>query len=232
MSAVPPRHLAPRRRSLGSRRRLLAAAGAFVLLAAGAVTIALAAGGGGPADRGALGGGSPAGATRAPSTWPGEHGSPAPPVRVLPGNLLANGDFERGLNGWDALGGARMDRVSVAHSGAWAARISPVHGAAAERPGIAVPLALEAGQGRSYRGVAWVRASRPGTEATLALRESAGDGQPSADVIGVNLPDSLWHEVAVVHQVHLAGARLVLELTGGLGAGGLLLVDDVAVTSP
>jgi hypothetical protein len=234
MSAVPPRHLAPRRSGLGPRRRLLAVGAAVVVLAAGAVTIAVAVGAGGPARHGAPPGTSRApGASRAPGTSGAPSASPAPPVRALPGNLLANGDFERGLSGWGALGGARLDRVALAHSGAWAARVRPARDGTAERPGIALPLDPRILQGRTYQGSAWVRASRPGTEATLALREYGGDGQPSADVIGVSLQDSQWHEVAVVHQAHLAGARLALELTGGdLGAGELLLVDDVSVTSP
>ncbi|HZD74934.1 MAG TPA: carbohydrate binding domain-containing protein, partial [Actinomycetota bacterium] len=144
-----------------------------------------------------------------------------------------NGDFERGLGGWGALGGARIQRVAVAHSGAWAVRVGPAQGGAPARLGIASSLGVVAGPGRTYRGSAWVRASRPGTEVTLALREQAGDGQSSADVIGVNLPDGGWHEVAVVHQLQLAGARLSLELTGGsLSAGDLILVDEVGVTAP
>jgi hypothetical protein len=158
---------------------------------------------------------------------------PVQQIRPVPGNLLANGDFEQGLSGWGALGGARVERIAVAHSGAWAVRVEPVQGGVPARIGIASLLSIETRQGRTYKGSAWVRASRPGTEVTLVLRESAGDGQSSADAIGINLRDSEWHEVAVVHQLHLAGAGLSLELTGGnLGAGDLILIDEVGVTAP
>ncbi|SRR6266540_2167373 len=241
MSAVPPRHLAPRRRR--HRLLILTAGGAAVALA-GVVTVMVAAGG--PADRGTPVVVPPPGAApglRAPASTappttarPGRSATtsePARPLRPVPGNLLANGDFEPGLGGWGALGGARVERVATAHSGSWAARISPGGSGAAGRPGIAIPLAVQARQGRTYQGSVWVRASRPGIEATLALREYGAGRQSSADVTGVNLPDAQWHEVAVVHQIHLAGAQLALEVAGGnLGAGDLILVDEVGVTVP
>jgi hypothetical protein len=228
----------------------LAAIAAAVVLVTGAVAIAIAVGGlsarspsaGRPAP-----GASPtlgrasstrAAATTASTASPSARSdttstSPAQPIRPVPGNLLANGDFEHGLSGWSVLGGARVERVAVAHSGTWSVRMGPARGVAPASLGIVSPVGVEARQGRTYRGRAWVRASRPGIEVTLALREQDRDGQSSADVLGIDLADSDWHEVAVVHQLHLAGARLSLELTGGnLGAGDLILVDEVGVTAP
>jgi hypothetical protein len=244
MSALrPPRHLAPRRRRPGVRRRVVATVGATVALAAGAALIALAVSG--PSARGPSAGRPPSAssalgtATTAAGTAPAASAGgttttgPVRQLRPVPGNLLANGDFEGGLSGWGALGGARIERVAVAHSGAWALRIEPGGDGAPARLGIISPLEVEARQGRTYHGSAWVRASRPGTEVTLTLREQSGDGQSSADVIGVSLQDGDWHEVAVVHQLHVAGARLSLELTGGnLRAGDLILVDEMGVTAP
>ena len=248
-SQIPPRHLAPRRGLAGRGRLLLAAGGAAVALALGAMTIVLVGGGPPERDSGTLPGGSPFG-TSPPATSPAPGGPPdgggtgdtsmgtpgttAPPPRAIPGNLLANGDFEGGLGGWDPLGGAVVERVGTAHSGAWAVRVQAGEGGAGQPPGIAAPLQVEVRQGRSYQGSAWVRASRPGIEATLALREQSGDGRSSADVTGISLPDSQWHEVAVVHRVQFAGARLRLELTtgGALGADDLILVDQVGVTTP
>jgi Carbohydrate binding domain len=249
-SQIPPRHLAPRRGPTARGRLLLAAGGAAVALAVGAVTIVLV--GGGPAERdsGTLPGGSPFGTSPA-ATSPASGSPPdgsdtgdttatteatgttAPPPWAIPGNLLANGDFEGGLGGWDRLGGAVVERVGTAHSGAWAVRVQAAEGGAGQPPGIAAPLQVEVRQGRTYQGSAWVRASRPGMEATLALREQTGDGRSSADVTGISLPDSQWHEVAVVHRVQLDGARLRLELTtgGDPGGGDLILVDQVGVTT-
>jgi hypothetical protein len=216
----------------------LAVIATAVVLVTGAVAIALVVAG--PSARG------PSAGRPAPGAWPATTAraappgsrsdttttSPAQPIRPVPGNLLANGDFEQGLGGWDALGGARLERVAVAHSGTWSVSIGPAQGVAPARVGIVSPVGVQARQGRTYQGRAWVRASAPGTEVTLALREQAAAGQSNADVFGVNLPDGEWHEVAVVHQLHVAGARLSLELTGGnLGAGEIILVDEVGVTA-
>ena len=216
----------------------MVATAAAAVLVAGAVAIALVVAG--RSSRGPAPGASPATSASAPAaTAPPGAGSdttvttPAQPIRPVPGNLLANGDFEQGLGDWSTLGGARLERVAVAHSGAWSVRMAPVRSVAPARLGIVSAVPGQARQGRTYRGGAWVRASRPGTEVTLVLRERTGDGQSSADVLGVNLPDGGWHEVAVVHQFHVAGARLSLELTSGnLGAGDVILVDEVSVTAP
>src|SRR6266545_6458523 len=170
----PPRHLAPRGRLLGARGHLLAAIAAAVVLVTGAVAIALAVGGpsarGPSADRPAPGASpttsrafstsSPATTTRAaPSGSRSDTTttSPAQPIRPVPGNLLANGDFEHGLSGWGAFGGARVERVAVAHSGTWSARMAPARGVVPARLGIVTPVGAEATQGRTYQGRAWVR---------------------------------------------------------------------------
>ena len=238
MSAFrPPRHLAPRRRLLGTHARPVLAAAAAAVLVAGAVAIALAVAGRSP--RGPATGAAPATSTGAPATTapPGTRSdttvtTPAQPSRPVPGNLLGNGDFEQGLSGWSTFGGTEVERVAVAHSGAWSVRMTPVGSVAPARLGIVSPVGGLAREGRTYRGRAWVRASRPGTEVTLVLRERAGDGPSSADVLGVNLPDGGWHEVVVLHQVHVADARLSLELTSGnLDAENVMLVDEVSVTA-
>ncbi len=146
----------------------------------------------------------------APSTAAGGPRDSAPPQPL--GNLLANGDFERDLGGWGVLGNGQADRVADAHAGGWA---------------------VQAEQGRSYEASAWVRASRPGTEVALALREYGAVGETGSDVTGVTLPDRDWHEVAVVHQVHQSGTRLGLELTvTNLRPGGDLLADQLSITAP
>jgi len=162
--------------------------------------------------------------------------APAQPLQPTPGNLLANGDFERDLGGWGVLGNGLADRVAVAHSGAWAVRIrvgrSEPGRTRSQRPGILAAHVFRPEQGRSYKATAWIHASRPGTEAALALREYVGGGQTGADVIGVMLPDTGWHEIAVIHKVHRSGARLTLEATAvNLRPGDDLLVDQVSITA-
>jgi Carbohydrate binding domain len=164
--------------------------------------------------------------------------APRRPVQTTPGNLLANGDFERDLIGWGPSGGGLVDRVAVGHSGAWSVRIRAVGPppqptrTGQEQPGILAAQAVQGRVGRSYEASAWVRASRPGIGAVLKLRELGGDGE-SADVIGVILVDADWHELAVIHQVHQAGGRLTVEAAAtNLRPGEALLLDQVSITAP
>ncbi|HZD37881.1 MAG TPA: carbohydrate binding domain-containing protein [Actinomycetes bacterium] len=175
--------------------------------------------------------------TTAPTGITPPRSTPPQPVQPTPGNLLANGDFERNLAGWGPSGGGRVDRVAIGHSGGWSVRIRP--GAPAPRPtaggtdgpGLQLAQPVQGRAGGSYEASAWVRATRPGTEAILTLREFGGDGD-SADVIGVTLPDTGWHEVAVIHQVQTAGRLTVEASARGLPSGEALLLDQVSVAAP
>jgi hypothetical protein len=255
VSDSPPRHLAPRPRGGAvSRRRWLYAGGVIVVLVAGAVTAVAAIGG----DRGSTASPgftvapppsepsspstttattAPPTTTLPPTTVPTPTSTPPPsgprqPIQRTPGNLLANGDFESGLAGWDPVGRGVLQRVAVGHSGAWSVRITddgkpPGGGSAPSDPGMVSARAVAGG---SYEASAWLRASRPGTRATLALRESGGVGDGSGDLIGVTLTDAGWHEIAVVHEV-VAGTRMTVEATAtNLRPGDGLLVDQVSVT--
>jgi hypothetical protein len=171
-----------------------------------------------------------AAATTAPATT-----APPRPVQPAPGNLLANGDFERDLAGWGSTDGGRVDRVAIGHSGGWSLRLqaagtpSPVGGGPGE-PAVRAAQTVEGRAGSSYEASAWVRATRPGTEAILKVRELGGEGE-SADLIGVTLMDADWHEVAVIHQVHAGGGRLTVEAAAGhLRPGDGLLLDQVSLT--
>jgi hypothetical protein len=252
VSDSSPRHLAPppRGKAVWSRRWLIAGGG-VVVLAVTATVIALTRHG----DDELLSGlsqiptspsvastappttSAPA-TTRAPATTappttaPPTTGAPRP-VRPTPGNLLGNGDFEQGLTGWEPASG-RIDRVAIGHSGGWSLRLrdggepSPSGGAPGE-PLARSTQAVEAQAGKSYEASAWVRATRPGAEAILKLREFGGAGE-SADTIGVTLVDADWHEVAVIHQAH-AGGRLIVEAAAGnLRPGDGLLLDQISLT--
>jgi hypothetical protein len=248
VSDSSPRHLAPTGRGKPAwSRRWLIAGGGVVVLAVTATAIALTRHG----DDELLSGLSqlpttPSVATTAPpatsvppttsppaTSAPPTTGAPRP-VQPTPGNLLANGDFERGLAGWEPVGG-RIDRVGIGHSGRWSLRLrdggtpSPSGGAAGE-PVARSTQTVQGQAGESYEASAWVRATRPGTEAILKLRELGGAGE-SADTIGVTLVDADWHEVAVIHQAHAGGGRLTVEAAAGnLQPGDGLLLDQISLT--
>ena len=129
MAARAPRHLAepPKRFGLSPLQRVFLAA--MLSLAAITAVIALLtrdAGNGGrraaaPATTRAQAATpvttTPAATTTAPA-------STAPAIRPTPGNLLADGDFERDLAGWAPLGGAEVERVEGGASGRWAAAVT------------------------------------------------------------------------------------------------------------
>lgn len=149
------------------------------------------------------------------------------PVRPTPGNLLADGDFERDLAGWAPLGGAEVERVEGGESGRWAAAVSPGSGPGAGRPGMVRPDAATTEAGTTYEAIFWVRAPEGG-QVVLALRELDGDREVSADQAGYALPGGRWQQIAVEHQTAAPGSSLALEVLGhDLPGDGRLLVDGV-----
>jgi hypothetical protein len=152
-------------------------------------------------------------------------GAPAArPIRPTPGNLLADGDFERDLAGWAALGGATARRVEGGVSGRWAAAVSAAGGQA----GLARRDAATTRAGTTYEAAVWVRAPGGGGQVVLALRELAGGREVGADQAGYTLEGAGWHQLAVEHLTRAPGSRLSLEVAGrDLGGDGRLLVDAV-----
>ena len=133
MAERPPRHLAEpaKRFGLSPLQRLFLVA--MLSLAALTAVIALLTrdtGGGrraaGPATTQVQA--ATTTATTAPAattTGPATTGPVTRPIRPTPGNLLADGDFERDLAGWAPLGGAQLRRVEGGSSGRWAVTATP-----------------------------------------------------------------------------------------------------------
>ena len=159
---------------------------------------------------------APAATTTAPA---------ARPIRPTPGNLLADGDFERDLAGWTPLGGAKLERVEGGASGRWAAAVTP--GPAQGRSGLVRRGAAPTRDDTTYAAVMWVQAPAGG-QVVLALRELAGGREVSADQAGYTLPGGSWRQLAVEHHIASPGSSLSLEVVGqSLPGGGRLLVDSV-----
>ena len=151
----------------------------------------------------------------------------ARPIRPTPGNLLADGDFERDLAGWRPLAGTRARRVEGGASGRWAAAISagPSGGGQA---GLVRRDAATTRAATTYEASFWVRAPGGGGQVVLALRELAGGREVSADRAGYTLDGGGWHQLAVEHLTRAPGSSLSLEVAGrDLGGDGRLLVDAV-----
>jgi hypothetical protein len=231
MAARAPRHLAepPKRFGLSPLQRVFLAA--MLSLAAITAVIALLtrdAGNGGrraaaPATTRAQAATTvtttPAATTTAPA-------STAPAIRPTPGNLLADGDFERDLAGWAPLGGAEVERVEGGASGRWAAAVTPA-GPGAGQPGMVRRDAATTEAGTTYEAVFWVKAPEGG-QVVLALRELDGGREVSADQAGYTLDSDRWQQLAVEHRTAAPGSSLALEVVGhDLAGDGRLLVDGI-----
>jgi hypothetical protein len=227
MADSAPRHLAepPRRFGLSPLQQVFLAA--LLSLAAVTAVIALLARDAGNGGRRAA---APATTRAQPATSAPAASTTAPPatqpVRPTPGNLLADGDFERDLAGWAGLGGAKLERVEGGASGRWAAAVTP--GVPQDgRPGMVRRDVATAQADTTYEAVLWVKAPEGG-QVVLALRELAGDREVSADQAGYALPADRWQQVAVEHLTAAPGSSLALEVVGqDLPGDGRLLVDGV-----
>jgi carbohydrate binding protein with CBM4/9 domain len=156
-------------------------------------------------------------ATAAPTTRP---------LRPTPGNLLADGDFERDLAGWAPLGGAGVERVEGGASGRWAVAVTPATSGDG-RAGIVRRGAVTTRAGTSYEASVWVQAPAGG-QAVLALRELAGGREVSADEAGYYLAPGRWQQLAIEHRAAAPGSSLALEVVArDLPGDGRLLVDGV-----
>jgi hypothetical protein len=227
MAARAPRHLAEPPRRFGLSPLQLVFLAALVGLAALTAVIALLTRDAGNGGRRAA---APATSRAQPATTaPAASTTAAPatqPVRPTPGNLLADGDFERDLAGWAGIGGAKLERVEGGASGRWAAAVTPgVPGDG--RPGMVRRDAATAEADTTYEAVLWVKAPEGG-QVVLALRELDGDREVSADQAGYALPAGRWQQVAVEHLTAASGSSLALEVAGlDLPGDGRLLVDGV-----
>jgi hypothetical protein len=230
MAARAPRHLAepPKRFGLSPLQRVFLAA--MLSLAAITAVIALLTrdtGNGGrraaaPATTRAQAATTATTARAAATTAPASTAPAARPIRPTPGNLLADGDFERDLAGWAPLGRAKVERVEGGASGRWAAAVT-----GAGQPGMVRRDAATTEAGTTYEAVVWVKAPEGG-QVVLALRELAGGREVSADQAGYTLDSGRWQQLAVEHRAAAPGSSLALEVAGhDLGGDGRLLVDGI-----
>jgi hypothetical protein len=170
--------------------------------------------------------GTPATAPAASVPAQGTPASSGTPV-VGGGNLLANPGFEAGLDGWSAIGGAKLDLADESREGSLALSLSAGDGRA---PGVSARLVTESEAHRSYIATAWVRAARPGTTTELNLVEYVGDRRLSTDTSGAVLAGGDWQRLEVAHVTHQPGSELAVEVVvPGLAQRAGVTLDDLHV---
>ena len=171
---------------------------------------------------------STAGSDRATASTTVAPDSTTPTATTVPGNLLGNPGFESGLDGWQPIGGARVDLIDVAHEGGFGTKLS--RGSTPD-PGVAYPaVTATRAKGATYVASAWVRASRPGVTGEIHLLEYVHGRRFAVFRSGLDLRDRHWHRLQVAQLVHVKGSTLGLEVVApDLPDRSDLLVDDVAV---
>jgi Carbohydrate binding domain len=226
-----PRHLAEPSRRFGlSPLQRLFLVSLLGLAAVTAVVALLTRDDGGGAERAAGPATTPGQAAATSTTAAATTTTAAPtttrPLRPTPGNLLADGDFERDLAGWAPLGGAEVERVEGGASGRWAVAVTP--GPSGDgQAGMVRRDAATARAGTTYEAIFWVQAPAGG-QVVLALREQAGGREVSADEAGYALAPGEWRQLAVEHHTAAPGSSLALEVVApGLAGDDRLLVDGV-----
>jgi hypothetical protein len=142
-------------------------------------------------------------------------------------NLLANPGFEAGLDGWSAIGGARLDLAGESRSGSLALSLT---GGGGRAPGVRARHVTASEARRSYTATAWVRAARPGSTAELNLVEYLGERRLSTDTSGAVLAGGEWQRLEVAHVTHRPGSELAIEVVvPDLAQGAGVALDDLQI---
>jgi endo-1,4-beta-xylanase len=145
-----------------------------------------------------------------------------------PPNLIANGSFEIGSDGWVASGGRLSTSHRSAHSGERSARVSDrtetSHGAVYDALSVA-------SRGTSHDVSAWVRISGAASDAvtlTATTRCTGGEETVAALAIGT-VTDGAWVQLGGELAVPDCVADEVAVAVSGPAPGVVLHVDDVAL---
>jgi hypothetical protein len=154
--------------------------------------------------------------------------STTPTATTVPGNLVGNPGFESGFDGWQPIGGARVDLADVAHEGGFGIRLSR---GSTPSPGVAYPaVTTTRAKGATYVATAWVQATRPGITGEIHILEYLHGRRFAVFRSGLDLRDRRWHSLQVAQLVHVKGTTLRLEVVvPDLPGRTDLMIDDVAV---
>ena len=148
-------------------------------------------------------------------------------------NLVANPGFETSLNGWAPSSGPRhIDRVTKAHRGDFAVRLSTDRTANVGLKDTPSYTVTAGEQLTKYRARAWAMPTGAPLVATIRIREVSGGTVVGRHSKSVRLDTGVWTRMRVRYVAKLAGSSIGVKVrTRDLTPGRSLLIDDVALVS-
>ncbi|SIT84294.1 carbohydrate binding domain-containing protein [Microbacterium sp. RU33B] len=147
-----------------------------------------------------------------------------------PGELVVNGDFSKGSQGWrvnkPAAHSLGVESVGPNGSAAAVLRTSDLSTVVLND---ALDSVKNAAKGTSYTLSAWVRADKPNAVASVKARESAAGGSYTHEK-RVKLSSTSWTQITLEFTTRFAGSTLDINvLFWGYQSRSLLSVDSVSL---
>jgi len=144
-----------------------------------------------------------------------------------PVNLIPNGGFEEGAQGWGLGAGQAIDE-EIAHSGGRSVRLSiPVGEPGKSNVGVTVPVEPNT----RYRAELWLRRENVGVTGTYVTeRDDAGNLTGTSTQYGRSVPavDGVWHQQ--VWELTTQAATTQLNIRGDIyNSTGTIWLDDFAL---
>ena len=147
------------------------------------------------------------------------------------GNLVGNSTFETNLNGWAALAGCDLTRVSGGHNVGWAANLANNSTTLQSCTLNDSPNWIARTVTGTYSATAWIRSDTPGLQVKLRFREYVGStlvgtGTATATTTGD------WQQIQLSYLVTSPGSTLDLNVyQTSQPVGSNIQIDDVTANS-
>lgn len=143
--------------------------------------------------------------------------------------LVVNGGFENGTNGWKTSKSyMTLTTTTSAHSGSGAAVLTTTAGTHGVLNDL-VSTVASATAGDQFRGSAWVRTNRAGLQGMLRIRDVKGAAVTTVGQTFV-LDSTSWTKVEFTFTASATGAYFDLNVLGySMESGQQLMVDDVSL---
>lgn len=157
----------------------------------------------------------------------------APVVTVPAGEVLTDPGFEKGADGWSALGKGNVARTSTARSGSYGFTVTPTSSTAGTVGFQQSTAITKAAQG-SYSASCWVRPSKPGMKVGMQFDDWKGGKPDTVLPTGYEDPSmavGTWTYMSIQGNVGQGDTlSLQVDAVNASAAGGTLTIDDCSIT--